>query len=159
MRIKRAWSHLSYLNVAGETVTVITRRYIAVLKRFLRALNSKCAGTLNQQSFQEDGPVTHTRTSRDNLAWLQDRFKERLFLHLRLRELATMFAGFHRSGFFLWDTWRVLCTRGHQKPWELWNRRSLRSFARFTQPNVWPRKPDAEHCSVAKKYRHFEHVP
>ena len=74
MRIKRAWSHRSDLNVAGETVTVITRRYIAVLKRFLRALNSKCAGTFNQQSFQEDGPATRTRTSLDNLAWLQDRF-------------------------------------------------------------------------------------
>ena len=70
-----------------------------MLKRFLRALNSKCAGTLNQQSFREDGPATHTRTSRDNLAWLQDRFKGRLFLPLLLRELATMFARFHRSGF------------------------------------------------------------
>ena len=85
VRIKRAWSHRSNLNVAGETVTVITRRYIAVLKRFLRALNSKCAGTLNQQSFPKDGPATHTRTSRDNLAWLQDRFKGRLFLPLRLQ--------------------------------------------------------------------------
>ena len=101
MRIKRAWSHRSDLNVVGETVTVITRPYIVVLKRFLRALNSKCAGTLSQQSFQEDGPATHTRTSRDNLAWLQDRFKGRLFLPLCLGELATMFAGFHRSGFFL----------------------------------------------------------
>ena len=101
MHIKRAWSHRSDLNDAGETVTVITRRYIAVLKRFLRALNSKCAGTLNSQSFQEDGPATHTRTSRDNLAWLQDRFERRLFLPLRLRELVTMFTGFHPSGFFL----------------------------------------------------------
>ena len=104
VRIKRAWSHRSDLNVAGETVTVITRRCIAVLKRFLRALNSKYAGTLNQRSFQEDGPATHTRTSRDNLAWLQDRFKRHLFLPLRLRELPTVFAGFHRSGFFLWGT-------------------------------------------------------
>ena len=31
VRIKRAWSHRSDLNVAGEAVTVITRRYIAVL--------------------------------------------------------------------------------------------------------------------------------
>ena len=29
VRIKRAWHHLSDLNVADETVTVITRRYIA----------------------------------------------------------------------------------------------------------------------------------
>ena len=79
MRIKRALSPRSDLNVAGEITTVITRRYFAVLKRFLRALNSKCAGTLSQQSFQEDGPATHTRTSRDNLAWLQDRFKGRVF--------------------------------------------------------------------------------
>ena len=42
---------------------------------------------------------------------------------------------------FLWGTWRVLCTRGHQKPCELGNRRSLWQFARFTQPNVWPRRP------------------
>ena len=53
-RVKRAWRHRSDLNVAGETVTVIQRRCIAVLKRFLRAPNSKCAGTLNQQSFRED---------------------------------------------------------------------------------------------------------
>ena len=79
MRIKRAWSHRSDLNVAGETDTVITRRYIAMLKRFLRALNSKRTGTLNQQLFREDGPATHKLTSRDNLAWLQDRFKGRLF--------------------------------------------------------------------------------
>ena len=31
MLIKRAWSHRSDLNIAGETVAVITRRYIAVL--------------------------------------------------------------------------------------------------------------------------------
>ena len=73
-----------------------------MIKRFLRALNLKCAGTLNQRSFQEDGPATQARTSHDNLAWLQDRFKEHLFLPLRFRELATMFAGFHRSGFFFY---------------------------------------------------------
>ena len=84
VRIKRAWSHRSDLNVAGETVTVITRRYIAVLKRFLRALNSSALArsTTNQQSFQEDGPATHTQASRDNLAWLQDRFKGRFFSSL-----------------------------------------------------------------------------
>ena len=104
MRITRAWSHRSDLNVAGEIVTVIKRRYIAVLKRLLQALNSKCTDTHNQQSFQEDGPATHTRISRDNLAWLQDRFQGHLFLPLRLRELATMFAGFHRFGFSMWGT-------------------------------------------------------
>ena len=35
-------------NGAGETVTVNSRRYLTMLKRFLRALTARCADTLNQ---------------------------------------------------------------------------------------------------------------
>ena len=148
-------------DVAGETVTVITRRYIAVLKRFLWALNSKCAGTLNQKSFQEDGPATHTRTSRDNLAWLQDRFRGRLFLTLRLRELATMFAGFHRSRFFR-GVPEEYCAPGGTRNLENFERgdpcghsRDLPSlmFGRGSQtPSnaVWPRNTDTSSTCLVR---------
>ena len=63
-------------NGAGETVNVNSRRYLAVLKLFLRALTARCADTLNQQWLQQDGATAHT--SRANLAWLHERLEGRL---------------------------------------------------------------------------------
>ena len=89
-------------NTAGETVTVNSRRYLGVLKRFLRALNSKCADTLNQQWFQQDGATAHT--SRDNLAWLQDRFEGRLISRRAAVSWPPHSPDLIRLDFFLWGT-------------------------------------------------------
>ena len=61
---------------AGNTATVNAKRYLAVLKRFLRALNAKCADTFNEQWLQQDGATAHTST--DNLEWLQNHFEGRI---------------------------------------------------------------------------------
>ena len=72
---------------------------------------------------------------------------------MRLSVLATMFPGYHPSVFFPGGGGGVpeeYCAPGGTRNLGNLVTRSLWQFARFTQPNVWPRRPDAERCGVAK---------
>lgn len=61
---------------AGATKTITSDRYVRVLMKFWRALNGKCADSVNQQWFQQDGATAHT--SRLALTWLGEHLGDHL---------------------------------------------------------------------------------
>jgi len=80
-----AWVAISKHGIIGpfwfeddneRSVTIKTERYVQVLGKFWTALGRRRGVLRVVQWFQQDGATPHT--SNDSLAWLQQRFSDRL---------------------------------------------------------------------------------
>ena len=147
-------------NGAGETVTVNSRRYLAVLKRFLRALTARCADTLSQQWLQQDGATAHT--SRANLAWLHERLEGRLISRRAAVTWPPHSPDLTPLDFYLWGYLKSVVYQ--EAPEDLATlKRAIRAAVRAIPPSVCARVAEEARCRaercVAQKGGHFEHVP
>ena len=99
-----AWVAISEHGIIGpfwfedekeQPQTVNTERYVAVLRKFWASLGRRRGMGRDQQWFQQDGATPHT--SNVSVAWLRERFDDRLISRRCDVEWAT-----HSPDFYLW---------------------------------------------------------
>ena len=85
-------------NERAETVN--TERYLVVVKKFWAALGQRGGVTGDEQWFQKDGATPHT--SNDSLAYLRNRFPNRLISRICAVEWAPHSPDLNLPDFYLW---------------------------------------------------------
>lgn len=104
-----AWVAISKHGIIGpfwfedeneRSVTVNTERYLEVLKKFWNTLGRRVGVIREEQWFQQDGATPHT--SNQTLAWLRQRFPDRLISRRCDPEWAPHSPDLNPPDFYLW---------------------------------------------------------
>lgn len=146
-------------NAAGETVTVNSQRYLAVLKRFYRTLAIKCADTLNEQWLQQHGATAHTSCA--NLAWLNDRFGGRLISRRSAVNWPAHSPDLTPLDFFLWGYLKSVVYQEVPESLAALKqaiRAAIRAIPLATCARVAEETRRRASRCAAQKGKHFEHV-
>ena len=89
-----------------QSVTINTERYVQVLGKFWTALGRRREVVRALQWFQQDGatpsPPPHTHTSNESLAWLRQRFPDRLISRRCDPEWSPHSPDLNPPDFYLW---------------------------------------------------------
>ena len=106
-----AWVAISKHGIIGpiwfeddneRSVTINTERYVQVLREFWTALGRRRGVVRALQWFQQDGATPHT--SNESLAWLRQRFPDRLISRRCDPEWSPHSPDLNRPYFYLWGT-------------------------------------------------------